>query len=380
MKMNDKMIRMLDKAMAFINRCSNTILSKPLFRVLFCFLICILFYTAVFCMYPIQFEGNDDHGYMYIYAGYFTGKPYAFLQNMSTFLGCIVSGLYKLFPAFPCYAIFYMVVMFVSSIIVLYCVVETAYRYRTSLHICALFCILFLCVFTLRPIVLIQFTTVAAFPAAAAIALTVTFEASGKRRTITRCSLLAVLILLSHIIRSDVFTPAFIILCSIFFFKSLKNKKMAFMFLPVLMFVLAGTNLDKNITARVVNTPEWDAYNNNAMFQKVGMKGETLIAAEWLDPIEQYCISAWCFLTEYMNTDSLSNTNNTTEIKSTPEPISTSVKRAIARVKYMVAGVKYAFENNLKYAKDALLPNFQNRHSVFLYSLLLAMFVLVFFL
>jgi len=342
--------------MKLIERYSNEILSKPMFRVLFCFAICALFYAVVFCIYPIQFETNDDYGNMYIYAGYFSGEPYPIIMHLSTFLGYIITGLYRLFPGFPCYSIFFIAIMFFSSVIVLYCIIETANRYKTSFIISVLFCIFFLFVFTLRQVVLLQFTSVAAFPAAAAIALAITFEPLSKRRTIMRFSLIAVLTLFSYIIRTESLTSALVILCSVFFFKFLRNKEIVFMALPVLLFVLVGTNMDKNVKAKIANTPEWAPHNTEPT-RGVSMLGETIIPPEYLDPIEQYCIGSWCHLTEYMTTDFVPDAYNLTEVKSSPESNSVKVERG----------------------KEALLPYFQNRHSRFLYFVLVAMFLFAFF-
>jgi hypothetical protein len=112
------MKKAMEKTTLFLENCANAIFSKPLFRILFCLLICGLFYIAVFCIYPIQFENNDDFGQMYIYAGYFTGRPSSFIMHIPYFRGYIISGLYRLFPAFPCYLIFHTIIMFISSVIV----------------------------------------------------------------------------------------------------------------------------------------------------------------------------------------------------------------------------------------------------------------------
>jgi len=346
----------------FFEGCTNAILHKPLFRILFCLLMCAFFYTVVFFIYPIQFETNDDPGQMYIYAGYLTGRPSVYIPHSacSIFLGYIVSGLYGLFPAFPCYSIFFITVMLISSVIVSYCIIETAGKCGTSLLITALFCVLFLCVFTLRPFVLIQFTTVAAFPAAASIALAITFEPLSRGKTTIRCALIAILILLSYVIRRDVFTPAAVILCGVLFYKSLNAKRMIILFLAITAFVLVGIIADKNITAHVQKSPEWAAYNN---FKKRFMpNGEVLSVRDLeemgLEPIEQFLISDWCFLLECLNDGSLLNAANVPEIKSSHKSVAVRVKTAT----------------------KALMPLLQDRHSRFLYFVLFAMFVFAFIL
>jgi len=355
------MKRTMGKVILFFEGCTKAILSKPLFRILFCILICGLFYTAVFCIYPIQFETNDDSGQMYIYAGYFTGRPSAFIMmGISYFRGLIISGLYRLFPAFPCYLIFHVIIMFISSVIVSYCIIETANRYKTSFLLGVLFCILFLCVFTLRPVVLIQWTTVAGFPAVAAIALAITFVPLGKRQTVIRCALMAILILFSYIIRDEAFTPAVVVLCGILFYKSLKTKKIIFMSLAIMAFVFVGVITDKGITAHILKSQEWTEFYG--IREQLVVNGEVVSVRnpeeKGLEPIEQYLVSSWCFLSEHMNADSLLSDSSMVEIKSSQKPIDIRLNTAI----------------------EALMPFFKDRHSRFLYIVLFALFVFAFIL
>jgi hypothetical protein len=215
-------------------------------------------------------------------------------------------------------------------------------------------------VFTLRPIVLLQFTTAAGFPAAAAIALAITFEPLGKRQTITRCALMAVLILLSYIVRDQVFTPAVVVLCGILFFKSFRAKKIVIMSLAIMAFVLVSIITDKSITAHIAKSPEWAEYNE--IDRRFVVNGEVISVRNpeemGLEPIEQYLVSSWCFLSEHMNADSLLSVSNLPEIKSSPKPFAIRVKTAI----------------------EALMPFLKDRHSRFLYFVLLALFVFAFML
>jgi len=346
------------KMIRFFERCSNVILTKPLFRALFCFLLCALFYTFVFCIYPIRLDTNDDGGIMYITAGYLTGTPNPHLPAFSSFfLGYIISGLYRLFPAFPCYAIFYITTMFVSCVIILYCIIETANRYNTSLAVSTLFCMLFLCVFALRPIILIQYTTVAAFSGGAAIALAVTSEPSIKRYGIMRYVAIAILWLFSYIIRVEVFIPTAVMLCGIFIFKFLENKKTAAAFASVILFVIVSIAADKGIRAYAEKDPVWAEYNE---FYKLGSIGENiqyqeLLSAEemGIELYEKYSMIAWCYLVEHMNTEFLSNSIELAKSKIERESLLSKANSAL----------------------NILLPFFKDRYSGFLYFLLLAMFI-----
>ena len=344
----------------FFEHCSNAILTKLLFRVLFCFLICIIFFITVLFIYPIQFETNDDMGTMYNCAGYTTGNPSPYVFGISSiFLGYIVSGLYRLFPAFPCYAIFYIVIMFISSVSILYCIIESANRYGTSLVTGTLFCILFLCVFAFRPVVLIQFTTVAGFSAAAAIAFAITFEPSFKHKAIMRCAFIAILWFFCYIIRIDTFIPATIILCIVFVFKAFKNRKMLLMFGSVIMFILAGIVTDKIIRANVEKKTEWIEYHNHFGLSLDIDFINTVSAEEiGIEPSEYYAILYWCYLTEHRNNEYMPIINNLGISKRSQGSFLSTVNSAI----------------------NVLLPYFQNQHTRFLYFLLLAMFIVVFFL
>jgi len=289
------------------------------YRILFCICICALFFIAVFLSCPIQFESNDDMGIMYTFAGYYAGTPQYFIPFCSMFFGKIVSGLYSILPIFPWYAIFSVSVMFLSCVIVTYAIMETAKKYATPFIIGTILSIMFLCVFALRSIMLIQFTTISGFAGAAALALAAVFEPSNKRKNVLNCSLIVFMCLLSYIIRRDSFYPAALLLFVLLVYKMLMRKKIIIHYVLILVITTCLIASFETIQKAEENTPEFhQAYEFQSERSTVyDYSSIWLVKPEevGLQPNEMTSIRGWCFLTEHVGTELFSNINRIAETR-----------------------------------------------------------------
>ena len=163
-----------------------------------------IFLAVVFLMIPVTYAINDDVAMRNVAAGAITGEPDAHLIHMKYILGLFISGLYRAFPGTDWYGLTLIGVMLVSFAMVLYrgFVSERSLLWKGGYTIISL--LLVTCL-GLQHITDFQWTVTAAAAGAAGIYLFYTSEASERFQIIVEEGLSVLLILLSLLIRDDVF-------------------------------------------------------------------------------------------------------------------------------------------------------------------------------
>ncbi len=139
---------------------------SPVLLFAVCLAIAALYVCVISSIVPIRFEDNDDVTYAWIASGVYTGTPDIHLVFLNALYGCLVAGLYNLFPRVEWYSVLFLFWLALSAAVCLYYVLkdETAKTYKL-LGISII--ILFLTYFVIR----LQFTTVAASLAFAGLLL-----------------------------------------------------------------------------------------------------------------------------------------------------------------------------------------------------------------
>jgi len=276
-------------------------------RFVFASCLCVLFFGAVGLIYPVQF-GNDDMGFMYIYAGYASGTPEPYSPFNLIPWGYMISSLYSLLPSLPWYAFAHIGVMFMSCVAITYCVMDVTNRFTVPFAVGLMFSLVFLCVFALRNIIWLQWTTTAGFAGAAALSSAVTFEPSDKAKeySVLRCTAITLSSIFSFIIRDSVFYIVAIFLVGIFALKMFQRRKIVFQFLQTLIMIAACAVCLIIVQRLVENTPETRDFLefNHERALTMDYASLNLVAGEevGITNNELNAIKGWCFLTEHMST------------------------------------------------------------------------------
>ena len=133
--------------------------------------VTIVFTAAVWVIYPIQFETNDDYTLMLIASGATFGSPSAVSVYSAYAQGLLLSRLYTAFPSLPWYGFYQLFLIWFSLCVIIYCFLDTAYREKIYFLYTAVFIGGFLLLFAMQSVFLLQFTVTLAFPSGAAFLL-----------------------------------------------------------------------------------------------------------------------------------------------------------------------------------------------------------------
>lgn len=163
----------------------------------------------LFCLFrslsPFIYQTNDDPFLKMILSGEMTGTPCPRSFYISYPAGLLISGLYRLFPQFPWYGIFFCSMFFLTMSIVLYCLLKQEKSLPPRLLTVFLFC-LFSYGFLFLHIAELQYTTATAMVGCGALFLfMLSNPADSLRETLKNCRGFLLLSVCSFLVRGQAF-------------------------------------------------------------------------------------------------------------------------------------------------------------------------------
>ncbi len=163
-----------------------------------------LYFLFLHSRFSFIYDINDDVAIRNVAAGVITGTPDAHLIHVKYVLGLVISGLYAVLPGLDWYGLTMIGIILASFAMILY----RGFMARKGLLWKAGYTILALLLFTcvgLQHITAFQWTVTAAIAGAAGIYLFYTSETEDRFQSILEESIAVILILLSLLVRDDVF-------------------------------------------------------------------------------------------------------------------------------------------------------------------------------
>lgn len=229
-----------------------------------------LYFLLLHGRFPFIYDINDDVAMRNVAAGVITGEPDAHLIHIKYVLGLFISGLYRTLPGFDWYGLTMIGIILVAFAMILYrgLVSKKSVFWKAGYIIVSL--LLFTCV-GLQHITAFQWTVTAAIAGAAGIYLFYTSGEGEKFQVVLEEGIAVFLILLSLMVRDDVFLmmllPAGLCFCWRYISFQRKGKlpfSMQHVGVPVAL--LIGTLIILGIEAFAYRSPEWReflAYNQD---------------------------------------------------------------------------------------------------------------------
>lgn len=220
-----------------------------------------IYFVAVYQKIPFIYEINDDVAMRNVAAGVITGEPDAHLLHVKYILGLVIAGLYRAAPGLDWYGLAMIGIILFAFSMILYRGLEA----RRSLFFKGGYFVLSLLLLTclgLQHIAAFQWTTTAAIAGAAGIYLFYTADTEKRPGVYVEEGISVFLILLSLMVRDDVFLMVLpgAALCFWWKYGSLKRKgKLPFtlehLWVPVSL--AAGVLLILGIEAFGYRSSEW---------------------------------------------------------------------------------------------------------------------------
>lgn len=168
------------------------------------FLITGIYFIIAYQELPFIYDINDDVAMRNVAAGVITGEPDAHLLHIKYILGLVISGFYRLFPGLDWYGLILIGIVLFAFSMILY----RGLAARKSLLWKGIYVFLSLLLLTclgLQHITAFQWTTTAAIAGAAGIYLFYTSDEGEGRKALAEEGTAVFLILLSLMVRDDVF-------------------------------------------------------------------------------------------------------------------------------------------------------------------------------
>lgn len=228
---------------------------------LFSFVITGIYFVFVYQNIPFIYDINDDVAMRNVAAGVITGSPDAHLLHIKYILGWIIAGAYKIAPGLDWYGLILIGVVLFAFSMILY----RGLSAKKSLLWKGSYLLLGLLLFTclgLQHIAAFQWTTSAAIAGAAGIYLFYTADTEKRPGVYVEEGISVFLVLLSLMVRDDVFLMVLpgAALCFWWKYGSLKRKgKLPFtlehLWVPVSL--AAGVLLILGIEAFAYRSSEW---------------------------------------------------------------------------------------------------------------------------
>jgi hypothetical protein len=231
------------------------------------YLFNLIFIISGVYFLPLAFETNDDAMMMLLASGQYTGSPEAFLVFINVIYGALLSVFYKLIPGVSWYAVFFLVLQYLSLNVLAKTLIKQNYNVVAKLNF-----LVFLYIIAVNNIVSLQFTTTSAITALAGLVL---INSKGNLKFIG-----ALLFIIASLIRFEaavlvliIFSPLFYLEIWQFLKRIYKGKKvnlrkytllaLVFTFFTAIIFQL----LNNTITAN--NNTFASYYNYNAVRGKI---------------------------------------------------------------------------------------------------------------
>lgn len=227
-----------------------------------------IWFLIVYQKIPFIYDINDDVAMRNVAAGVITGTPDAHLLHIKYVLGLFISGLYRLLPGLDWYGIVLTGILLFAAALILYrgLSAEQGIGWKTAYVV--LFLLLLTCLGLLH-VTAFQWTTVAGIAGASGIYL---FYTAGEREDLVLYleeGLAVLMILISLLIRDDVFLMMLPIaaLCFWWKYRWLKRErdgtwKFRLRHFGVPAGLLAGTILILGVEAFAYRSPEWKTFRD----------------------------------------------------------------------------------------------------------------------
>lgn len=186
-----------------MEKCTGT-KGRMLLAFLLSFVITTIYFVFVYQNIPFIYDINDDVAMRNVAAGVITGSPDAHLLHIKYILGLIIAGLYGIAPGLDWYGLVLIGIVLFAFSMILYrgLAAKRSLLWKGAYILLAL--LLFICL-GLQHITAFQWTTTAAIAGAAGIYLFYTSDAKDLLRCYVEEGISVFLILLSLMVRDDVF-------------------------------------------------------------------------------------------------------------------------------------------------------------------------------
>lgn len=254
---------------------------RILIALLLSFVITGLYFVFVYQKLPFIYDINDDVAMRNVAAGVITGTPDAHLLHIKYVLGIVISGLYRLFPGLDWYGLVLIGIVLFSFSMILYrgLIAEKGLLWKLAYTVLAL---LLLTCMGLQHITAFQWTTTAGMAGAAGIYLFYTSETEYRFQRVLEEGISVFLILLSLLVRDDVFLLVLPVAALAFWWKygSLERNgrwpvTVRHVEVPVALFV--GVLLILAVEAFAYRSPQWREFrtynvNREAIMDYYGLQ------------------------------------------------------------------------------------------------------------
>lgn len=174
------------------------------FAFLLSFVITAIYFVFVYQNIPFIYDINDDVAMRNVAAGVITGSPDAHLLHIKYILGLVIAGMYRIAPGLDWYGLILIGIILFAFSMILYrgLMAERSLWWKGTYILLAL--LLFTCL-GLQHVTAFQWTTTAAIAGAAGIYLFYTSDTKDRIRCYVEEGISVFLILLSLMVRDDVF-------------------------------------------------------------------------------------------------------------------------------------------------------------------------------
>ncbi len=241
-----------------------------LVMLLLSFVITGIYFIFIYQKIPFIYDINDDVAMRNVAAGVITGAPDAHLLHVKYCLGLVIAGLYCIAPGLDWYGLIMIGIILFAFSMILYRGLE-AERSVIWKVIYLLLALLLLTCLGLQHITAFQWTTTAAIAGAAGIYLFYTSDTREPFRVYLEEGTAVCLLLLSLMVRDDVFLMVLPVAALCFWWKYGSLKKcgrlpftLEHLWVPVTLFM--GVLLILGIEAFAYRSPQWRefrSYNTN---------------------------------------------------------------------------------------------------------------------
>jgi len=234
-------------------------LSKPFNIFILSLIINIILFALFFCFISPHFQTNDDNAMMDIASGVRTGQPSEYLIFINVIVGKLLVFLYSAFTNINWYPSLFYFIHFVSITVIFYCLlVKNKNIYSISIYL------LMFSFFELYLLTNLQFTTTAFIVGASGLILFFTFlDIKGKGLYFAIAGSV-ILVIISSLIRKNVFYLVMGLSAVIFLFKFLEKKSWkipTFLIIVVMLFSLCN-QFNENYYQKDENWASYMEYNN----------------------------------------------------------------------------------------------------------------------
>lgn len=231
-------------------------------------LITTLLFVFTFVLYNITFQLNDDVTISKLLSGKYTGSPEFMTYYFSVPLGFIISLFYKLIPALPWFALFFISLYFICFLLITKRILSladsmTEKKGLSKAYIITIPILLFFLVF-IENITLLHYTLLSAISAATGIFLLITKQQYEDAKSTCLNNITAIiLIILSYLIRENVFFMMLPFLAVSAIHILINNNKNTFAkYIPIIIIFILSFLVFYSINKLAFSQESWKTYTD----------------------------------------------------------------------------------------------------------------------